>query len=126
MLDTTRRPTERRAARVRVLRLLRRIDRRPTSGVTSRYVVGWAVRRDWSGGGGTHEFVGFRTDRGAAARQLGRDREFWRGAVKPRLSLVGISHSDYRLHFRRHMCSAPDCPVSDVEGVAASVVGGLW
>jgi len=124
MPDTSTPSLARRAARAGALRLLYRLGRRPASGVRSPYVVGWAVRRDWSGGGGTHEFVGFRTDRAAAARQLQRDREFWRGGVKPRLCLVRISHTDYRLHFRRHMCAAPDCPVPEA-GAVAVMVGEL-
>lgn len=117
-------PPGRSAARARLLHLLRQLRRRSAGGPVSPATVGWAVRRDWLVGGGTHEFVGWRPDRAAALRQLKRDRAFWRTGVKPRFALVRISHRDYRLHFRRWMCAAPDCPVPDPESVLATA--GVW
>ena len=82
-------------------------QRRRTVYMSSAAVL--AVRRDWPDG--THEFIRPRRDAAHAARELERDRGFWRrGPVRPELSIVEISRHEFRLHGRhRQNCRAPDC-----------------
>ncbi|SNT26909.1 MULTISPECIES: hypothetical protein [Asanoa] len=70
----------------------------------------WAVRLEWPAG--DHEFGCPRSDEAAALRELDRVRSYWaRGPMRPRLSLVRISHHDFELHAKaRRGCKAPDCP----------------
>lgn len=70
----------------------------------------WAVRRDWSDG--AHEFIRRRDTEIAALGELERDQKYWRrNPLRPQLSVVTISASDFELHGRhRRSCKAPDCP----------------
>ena len=86
---------------------------------------GWAVRRNWAGGG--HEFVALRPTPRAALRALARDRAYWvRGPLKPRSwDVVLISRNDFDLHRDRGLergrgaCHAPDCPTAADDQVRA-------
>jgi hypothetical protein len=86
---------------------------------------GWAVRRDWAGGG--HEFVALQPTPRAALKALTRDRAYWlRGPLKPRSwDVVLISRNDFELHQGRGLergrgaCRAPDCPTAADDQVRA-------
>jgi hypothetical protein len=75
--------------------------------------TGCAVRRDWPNG--SHELVGFTTDKARARRFITRDRGFWRhGPVRPvSWQIVVVSRRDFDLHAGRHGCRAPDCPQAE-------------
>ncbi len=72
----------------------------------------FAVRRDWPDWR-THEFVSPRLTAADALRAAAADHAYWRRSpLRPRVSVVRMSANDFRIHRRRRICAAPDCPAA--------------
>lgn len=96
----------------RVARFLRGLSRalRLHRGDRCGAAAGYAVRRDWPDG--SHDLYGWRPSATAVQRRIKRTRASLR--LGPwhygTLTVVRVSRRDVRLHARRDLCRAPDCP----------------